>query len=204
MEFWSSKHERTNEALTLWIRSTRTLGRRQTVSRKQGGLPKESRRSRLETSFQIRKARKDASLMARRRMVRRVVGVPVADSTNKKVEEATTQLRRLLVSHENNAVVVDLVLRANVLPFLVAFLSPKYSSLSTLQIESAWVLGCIGSSRTKDVAESGAVAHLVRLLATSDIPELREKAAWCISNIAEESIEYRDRLLAMQDLIGGL
>jgi len=118
------------------------------------------------------------------------------------VYQATKQLRCLLVNN-NATMVADLALQANVLPFLVAFL--EHDTLTALQTETAWVLACMCSTiRTKDVAESGAVPHLLRLLASSDFPEVREKAIWCVGNIAEMSIEYRDKLLSTQGLVDGL
>jgi hypothetical protein len=117
--------------------------------------------------------------------------------------DATKAIRRLL-SKERNPPVVQ-VIRSGIISFLVRFLQEDKTDAPRLQFESAWALTNIAStSRTSDVAHSGAIPHLVRIINHADSAELREQAAWCIGNVAGDSIENRDGLLATPMLTNGM
>jgi importin subunit alpha-6/7 len=64
-----------------------------------------------------------------------------------------------------------------------------------LQFEAAWVLTNIGSGDTISLVEAGAVPPLIDLLHSPDL-NVVEQAAWALGNIAGESVDYRDLVLA--------
>jgi hypothetical protein len=85
---------------------------------------------------------------------------------------------------------------------LVEFL--KLHDAPSLLFETAWVLTNITADcYTRVVAESGAVELLAHLLFHGD-PNVREQSVWCLGNIAGESTQYREGLLVMPEVVGGL
>lgn len=71
------------------------------------------------------------------------------------------------------------------------------SVLQPLQFESAWVITNIASGTTSHVAavvRQGALPNLIKLLGHPNV-ELVEQSIWALSNIAGDSLQYRDMLL---------
>lgn len=120
---------------------------------------------------------------------------------NKMVIEATKELRRMLTVTENPP--VEEILEADLIPFLVKFLS---SDIPMLMFESAWVLTNISSTKyTNEVVRLGAVPPLSKLL-FHDTADLREQSAWCLGNMAGDSDEIRYNLVTYnnEEIIKGL
>ena len=113
-------------------------------------------------------------------------------------EDAARQLEgvvfiRRLLSKESSPP-VEAVLRANVLPRLVALLASATDA--KLQFEAAWAITNIASTEyTRHVVDAGAVAPLVAGMMSADAT-LRDQCIWCIGNIAGDCAGYRDGVLA--------
>ena len=107
--------------------------------------------------------------------------------------EATRGFRRLL-SVERDAP-VDTVVEAGVLPIFIRNLV-AIPQACTLIFESAWALTNIAStSMTQAVVTAGAVEPLIQLLRHENA-DVREQAVWCLGNIAGDTHELRDLLIA--------
>jgi len=173
----------------------------------------ESRRKREEACNEIRKNKREESLMKRR-----VVAPDESQTTIEPVDisnvtpelltklsqatlsndptiqlEATTQLRRIL-SIEKHPPIAD-VIKTGVVPRLVQFLT--FEITPKLQYEAAWALTNIASGsseQTMVVINSGAVPLFVKMMNASD-EEMREQAVWGLGNIAGDSPQARDYVL---------
>lgn len=124
-----------------------------------------------------------------------LVGLKSAD-----VEVAVTNLRgfRRLLSAEKNPP-VQLCIDSGVIPLFVEMLQRHDSR--ELQFEAAWALTNIASTdRTRVVVECGAVPHLVNLLLNQDA-DVRDQSAWCLGNVAGDSAELRDVVLAQPNVV---
>ncbi len=120
-------------------------------------------------------------------------------STGPTLVEATRGLRRIL-SVEKNIPAAELI-DMGILPHLVRnlYLLPATSSTSLI-FESAWALTNIASTEcSRNVAESGAIEPLIRLLGHKEW-NIQEQAAWCLGNIAGEGPTSRDKVLKEEGL----
>lgn len=101
------------------------------------------------------------------------------------------------------------MINAGVVPRFVALLrggetnnllNPKEASLiHQIQFEAAWVLTNIASGtsdQTRTVIECNAVAAFVEKLMKKEDPELTEQCIWALGNIAGDSPQCRDFVLA--------
>ncbi|KAF3608229.1 hypothetical protein DY000_02051379 [Brassica cretica] len=176
------------------------------------------RRRREEDMVEIRKAKREESLLKKRREALPLPHSPPpsdAVSLDQNVRifdwviqlisriwsdkkelliEATTQIRTLLCGEMFN-VHVEEVIQAGLVPRFVEFLT--WDDFPQLQFEAAWALTNIASGtseNTEVVIDHGAVAILVRLL-SSPYDGVREQVVWALGNISGDSPRCRDIVL---------
>nr|KAG5693482.1 hypothetical protein BaRGS_006472 [Batillaria attramentaria] len=176
------------------------------------------RRRRNETSIELRKAKKEESLLKRRNVCDvsdddDAATSPLQEIGNKaqaawsleeivagirgsdpeKQFEATQACRKML-SKERSPPIND-VIKTGVIPRLVSFLD--CANIPTLQFEAAWALTNIASGtsdQTNAVVKAGAVAPFIRLL-ESDNLAVCEQAVWALGNIAGDGPGLRDYVI---------
>ncbi|XVF38901.1 hypothetical protein REPUB_Repub20aG0142900 [Reevesia pubescens] len=182
----------------------------------------EARRRREDNLVEIRKSKREESLLKKRRdgvfflnqnldqqqfiefskanleclplMVKGVL------SDNPALQLEATSLFRKLLSIEQCSP-IDQVIEAGIVPRFVEFLDNH--DQPQLQFEAAWALTNIASGtseHTDVVIENGAVPKFVQLLGSS-IADVREQAVWALGNIAGDSPKSRDIVLSHGGLI---
>lgn len=190
----------------------------------------ECRKKRQEVSVQIRKSRREDNLRKRRQTTAAAAAEENAPSTPNKQSDgdaveiparlsalpqmlqamqdgqpdqqlAGTKALRKLLSKPTDPPVQE-VIDAGFLPYLCQFL--QCHDNTALQFEAAWALTNVGSSELTDsIVDAGVLPLLVPLL-NSHEASVREQAAWCVGNVAGDSSELRDAVLATPGLPEGL
>ncbi|XP_013791093.2 importin subunit alpha-3-like [Limulus polyphemus] len=172
----------------------------------------EMRRRRNEVTVELRKSKRDESLLKRR-------NVPQADSTDEDeadrslnhtnleviVQNATSpepgvqlsavQTARKLLSSDRNPPIDDLI-NSGILPILVHCLQTTNPSL---QFEAAWALTNIASGtsqQTQAVVNAGAVPLFLELL-KSPHQNVCEQAVWALGNIIGDGPHLRDYVISL-------
>ncbi|KAG7657540.1 Armadillo [Arabidopsis suecica] len=163
----------------------------------------EGRRRREESMVEVRKIKREESLMKKRREVLdefsglvdtkletlsdMVAGVWSDDLALQL--KYTTQIRALLSRARDP--LIDEVIDSGVVPRFVEFL--KKEDNPKIQYEAAWALTNIvsgTSNHTKVVVDLNAVPIFVHLLASSPSDDVRELAVWALGNIAGDSPQF--------------
>ncbi|KAE8679928.1 Importin subunit alpha-2 [Hibiscus syriacus] len=197
--------------------STRTEARRNRY--KVGVDAEEGRRRREDNMVEIRKSKREESLLKKRReglqaqqfayslhssnvekkgLLLQLENIPsmvagVWSDNGDDQLEATTQFRKLLSIERSPP--IDVVIQSGVVPRFVEVLTRE--DFPQLQFEAAWTLTNIASGtseNTKVVIDHGAVPIFVKLL-SSPSDDVREQAVWALGNIAGDSPRCRDLVL---------
>ncbi|KAH8370424.1 hypothetical protein KR093_003411, partial [Drosophila rubida] len=166
------------------------------------------RRRRGETTIELRKNKREASLMKRRIVQQQLaendeplpnslnahqLALAAADASNPREQLAAVKMARELVTLDKPP--IKTLIRSGMVESLVACLDPKYPP--NLQLEATWALTNIASGtseETERVTAAGAVPLLVNLLSSAD-QSVAEQAVWALGNVVGDGPQQRDYVL---------
>ncbi|CAK9254394.1 unnamed protein product, partial [Sphagnum jensenii] len=185
---------------------------RSTNFKNKGKDADEMRRRRNETTVELRKNKRDETLLKRRNVpidcepnsesdksteytsLSSIVLSAASDNTEEQLN-AVKAARKLLSSDKNPP--IDELIRSGILPILVACL--QQHSSAGLQFESAWALTNIASGtsqQTQAVVQAGAVPIFLELLHSPN-ENVCEQAVWALGNIIGDGPQLRDYVIQL-------
>ncbi|GIX82668.1 importin subunit alpha-3 [Caerostris darwini] len=173
----------------------------------------EMRRRRNEVTFELRKNKRDETLLKRRNvphtestddddteknLKHTTLEAIVADASSDRpdVQLSAIQGARKLLSSDRNPPIDDLI-QSGILPILVHCL--RRSDNPSLQFEAAWALTNIASGtslQTTAVVNTGAVPLFLELL-KSPHQNVCEQAVWALGNIIGDGPDFRDYVIKL-------
>lgn len=168
----------------------------------------EMRRRRNEVTVELRKNKREETILKRRNVPNmdsntdeddqlpnqinlKKLAEAAADSSKPEQQLAAVQAARKLLSSDKNPPINDLI-NSDILPILVNCL--KQHNQTMLQFEAAWALTNIASGtsqQTNQVVDAGAVPLFLQLL-SSPAPNVCEQAVWALGNIIGDGPALRD------------
>lgn len=175
----------------------------------------EMRRRRNEVTVELRKNKREESLL-KRRNVPEALDLSAEADTDKTSDQFTSLMQivegaaspdpeqqlnavkaaRKLLSSDKNPPIDDLI-SSGILPILVTCL--KRGDNAPLQFEAAWALTNIASgtsAQTQAVVQSGAVAIFLELLGSTS-ENVCEQAVWALGNIIGDGPQLRDYCISL-------
>ncbi|CAG2165450.1 unnamed protein product [Oppiella nova] len=185
---------------------------RSTNFKNKGKDAEEMRRRRNEMSVELRKNKRDETLLKRRNVpvdcdaysetdaandyisLQSIVVSAASDNIDEQLN-AVKAARKLLSSDKNPP--IDELIRSGILPILVKCLQQHTSA--PLQFESAWALTNIASGtaqQTRAVVEAGAVPIFLELLHSPN-ENVCEQAVWALGNIIGDGPQLRDYVIGL-------
>ncbi|KAK4299149.1 hypothetical protein Pmani_028554 [Petrolisthes manimaculis] len=184
------------------------------VFKNKGKDQDEMRRRRTEVTVELRKNKREETLLKRRNVPNvdaatdeddgdkqltadnLALIVANAASEDQAVQLAAVQAARKLLSSDRNPPIDDLI-QSGILPILVRCL--EGTDNPSLQFEAAWALTNIasGTSRqTQAVVHAGAVPLFLKLL-NSASQNVCEQAVWALGNIIGDGPQLRDYVISL-------
>ncbi|CAF0784734.1 unnamed protein product [Brachionus calyciflorus] len=183
-----------------------------------GKDPEECRRRRQESSIQLRKTKKEDTVLKKRNIslqadeINQIISdqddelkqrqfsmeeiFSNSQSTDPTIRFNAVQSARKLLSSDKNPP-IDQFIDAKMLPVLVDCLNQN--DQPNLQFEAAWALTNIASgtsAQTQSVVMAGAVEHFLRLL-QSPHQNVCEQAVWALGNIIGDGPYCRDLVIKL-------
>ncbi|XP_055380753.1 importin subunit alpha-3 [Condylostylus longicornis] len=184
-----------------------TKNSRLQIFKNKGKDQDEMRRRRNEVTVELRKNKREETILKRRNVpnmesttdeddflssinLKKLVE-SAADSSSPEKQLAAVQAARKLLSSDRNPPINDLI-NSDILPILVECL--ERDDHTQLQFEAAWALTNIASGtseQTNQVVRAGAVPLFLRLL-SSPAQTVCEQAVWALGNIIGDGPLLRD------------
>ncbi|XP_050069581.1 importin subunit alpha-3 [Anopheles maculipalpis] len=172
----------------------------------------EMRRRRTEVTVELRKNKREETILKRRNVPQTAESTDEEDYTlmsnlkklvekagnseDKEGQLAAVQAARRLLSSDRNPP-IDSLIDSGILPTLVNCLEQDDNQV--LQFEAAWALTNIASgtaAQTNQVVRAGAVPLFLRLL-NSPAPNVCEQAVWALGNIIGDGPSLRDYVIKL-------
>lgn len=174
---------------------------------KKGITSEDARRKRENKALSLRKAKREDKLNKRRNHIKQEISPSVSPISNhtKYIEmvyssDPETALKgirhfRGMSSAENKAP-LETIYKTGIVSKLVEYLT--YVNYPKHQYEAAWLITNLISGPSeiaKPIIEKTEIGPYMAVLLGSSDKNVRNQAAWCLANIAGESVDYRNVLL---------
>lgn len=110
-------------------------------------------------------------------------------------------LRRL--SLELNSVSCTELIRSGIVLYLEKYTDKNIDSFPEIEVEACWIIANISAHENQDLSFifNTRIAHNLVALLKSQNKEVFFNVIWALSNISGESLDYRNKLLLLGDII---